>query len=249
MGLFAQKLLAQLVMPVGLVWLGLLAGLAWTVRRQSPRWMIASLAVLAGLYSFAGNAWLGHALLGGLESSYPPGSPKTLCATPFDAIFLAGGSTRDVDGHFELSEHGDRLLFALRLYRAGCTPLIVTSGRSVLDGARSTSAEQAEALLVELGVPADAVARLDAPRNSKEEVQAFSALAKAKKLDRVGVVSSAWHLRRIMKLAKTEGLALVPLAADHEGRLPRMFSPVPTGEGFALVGRACWERLGALVGR
>jgi len=67
----------------------------------------------------------------------------------------------------------------------------------------------------------------------------------------VGLLTSAWHLRRAEGLFRGAGVDVVPLAADHVGppTWDGLYSVVPVGMGAWLQQRAAWEWLGAAVGR
>jgi uncharacterized SAM-binding protein YcdF (DUF218 family) len=67
---------------------------------------------------------------------------------------------------------------------------------------------------------------------------------------RVGVCSSAWHLRRVEALCRKEGLTVVPVPADFLSS-PLPWSPlyaIPQARGFQNVQKALWEFLGAFGG-
>ncbi|MHB8902668.1 MAG: YdcF family protein, partial [Thermoguttaceae bacterium] len=68
---------------------------------------------------------------------------------------------------------------------------------------------------------------------------------------RLGLVTSAWHMKRALRLARVNGLSLQPLPADFRGTAiewaPRDFNP--TGSGFLKSELACKEILAGLVGR
>ena len=64
----------------------------------------------------------------------------------------------------------------------------------------------------------------------------------------VGLCSSASHLRRALKEAEAQGLALIPVPGDFRST-PLVFSPlylIPQGRGFRDVQTALWEFLGGL---
>ena len=107
---------------------------------------------------------------------------------------------------------------------------------------------EAASLWRAMGVPADAIVQLAGPRNTTEEMAALADAARARGWARVGLVTSAWHLRRTVRHARAAGLDFVPLPADYRGRVPvvNLASALPSGHGFYLVRVALWEHLGAL---
>jgi uncharacterized SAM-binding protein YcdF (DUF218 family) len=102
-----------------------------------------------------------------------------------------------------------------------------------------------------MGVAAEDIELIEGPRTTSEEIAALAELLAARDWQRVGVVSSAAHLRRVMALARRHQLQLVPLAADFRSTsLPlRPRDLVPQGQAFADISRVCWEILGMAAGR
>lgn len=244
--LIAKKVIALLILPSGLVWLGLLALIGWPGLKKTGRCFTILLFVI---YTVAGNAWTGAWLLGKLESPYTAAAHP---AGSFDAIcVLGGGSSATPDGEAQLGPAGDRLIVPARLFLSGKTKHLVTSGLSVTDirGSRSLADDTASVWL-DLGIPEAAITRLSAPRTTGEEIRAYKALVAAKGWTRVGVCSSAWHLRRIQQLCRSEGADLVPVPADFlSASLPwtPMYA-VPQSRGFQNVQKALWEFLGGVTG-
>lgn len=245
-----QKLLGRLAMPLGLLWLGLLAtGLFCAVRRA---W--AAAAVTAGLWllcTAAGSPWLGSHLLLRLEAGFPP--PDLALAGPYDAVFVCGGGTAlRPDGIAQLGSSGDRLLTAATLQRNQRTPLLVTSGSSIPGLGRSRDlTEETTDIWLRCGVPATAIVPVPGPINTKEEIAAYRMLAEERGWKRVAVISSAWHLRRIARLCATEGFAADLLGSDFSGRTDdsSWIELVPSIGGACSVQLACWEFLGTAIGR
>ena len=113
-----------------------------------------------------------------------------------DAIFVFAGS------RFE------RPLEAVALYEAGYAPVVVVTraelerqALSVVEGRGvkvPTNVDEVKALLVALGVPADAVIASDRVHdNTAEEAETLRAIALQRHWRRVLVVSSKYHVRRV----------------------------------------------------
>lgn len=246
---FASKWLGSVLMPAGLLWLALLFGAAWMLaRRQRGRRF--ALAVLVG-YWVAANGWSGAWLLRWLEGPFRVQHDRG----PFEAVVVLGGGTSTrPDGSPQGSPSGDRILMAARLYHRGETARLVTTGTAVeglFTHERISLAHHTATLLEELGVPAAAIVELEGPRNTKEELEAVAALVRARGWARVGLVTSAWHLRRAMRQADRVGLAITPIAADFRGGrpLPNAMELLPSAEGLYRTRLATWELLGAFAGR
>ncbi|MEI6175668.1 MAG: YdcF family protein [Verrucomicrobiota bacterium] len=245
-GLIVKKVIGLLILPSGLVWLGLMALTCWPGLGRLGRVLAA--AVLVG-YTLAGNAWLGSFLLVKLEAPYVA-MVKPL--ERFDAIcVLGGGSAARPDGGAELGPAGDRLIVPARLFLAGKAAHLVASGTNVTDigGSRSLADDTAE-LWRELGIPEASITRLSGPRTTKEEIRAYKELMVSRNWGRVGVCSSAWHLRRVEKICRSEGVEMIPVPADFLSA-PLPWNPmyaIPQARGFQNVQKALWEYLGAVTG-
>jgi uncharacterized SAM-binding protein YcdF (DUF218 family) len=244
--LMAKKVVALLVLPPGLVWLGLMAMAAWP---GLHRWGRVLAALLLIGYTVMGNAWFGGWLLGRLEAPY---ARTAATAERFDAIcVLGGGSSASPDGNPQLGPAGDRLIVPVRLFLAGRTAHLVASGLSFTEIGESRSlADETAGLWHDLGIPETSITRLSLPRTTKEEIREYKKLIASRSWQRVGVCSSAWHLRRVELICRNEGVKMVPVPADFlSSPLPWVpMYAVPQARGFQNVQKALWEYLGALTG-
>jgi uncharacterized SAM-binding protein YcdF (DUF218 family) len=245
-----RKFVGGCLMPAGLVWLGLLAFTCLLARRTGRRFAGAALALWL-LYTLAGNAWLGSFALKLLGRQYA--TVDSFGQGRFDAVLVLGGGVEvGDDGSPTLTSAGDRIVLAVRLYRAGKTPLLLTTGPYLLlpGGAATSSAAATAAIWRQLGVPEESIVLMEGPRTTTDEVLALKAAAAERGWQRVGVLTSAWHLPRAMRLCRRYGVAAVPLPADAVAtQPPRLRWLVPQQDGFQSVQTACWEILGALAGR
>ncbi|MEO5713442.1 MAG: YdcF family protein [Luteolibacter sp.] len=244
--LIAKKVIGFLLLPSGLVWLGLMAITAWPGLSRCGRW-ITTLVFFT--YTLAGNAWFGGWLLGKLESPY---AAMNHPAEPFDVIcVLGGGSSATPGGDAQLGPSGDRLIVPAKLFLSGKTQHLVASGLSVTDiGGSRSIADDTATLWIALGIPDAAISRLSKPRTTSEEIRAYKELIAAKSWKRVGICTSAWHLRRVEKLCRKEGVAMIPVPADFLSS-PLPWTPmyaVPQARGFQNVQKALWEYLGSATG-
>lgn len=126
-----------------------------------------------------------------------------------DAIFLLGGGMNcrtNVSGYAEMTASADRVWQAARLYKAGKAPLVIATGTDVR--------ETTEQLLLDLGVPAEAVVFVPEPRNTEEEAKA---LAKSG-VKRALLVTSAWHAKRALTILRkyAPGIEATPAPSDYE---------------------------------
>lgn len=245
-----EKLLGYLSMPTGLLWLFMLAAVAYTVRVRAYR-STAAWAVAFVLYSIAGNGWVGAALMRAVEGQIIAVHPDDVGT--LDALFvLGGGSKLGPRDYPQVGSAGDRIIEPVRLYHAGKVKTLVTSGRTVPGmGDPQDITLEIHRIWRELGVPDEAIIRLSAPYNTRMEIEAYSKLIAERRFKQVGLLTSAYHLPRAMRTANRVGLAVVPIAVDHRGGGPAFsyVHLVPNGAGFKQVHLACWEIIGSLVGR
>jgi uncharacterized SAM-binding protein YcdF (DUF218 family) len=246
-----QKCVALLLLPAGLVWLGLalVAVVAW---RRGQRGLAGAIAALWLLYALAGNVWVGKALLGSLEAQVPAVDPAA--GPPFEAVFVLGGGTEtDAADVPLLGAGGDRVAIAARLWHQGRAKHLVASGCTIAgtDIFRDLGRETAT-LWRGLGIPEDAIEVVPpGPINTTQEIAAYRTLLAARGWTRVGLVTSGWHLPRALALCRRAGLSMVPIMSDCRGRQPgwSLLYLIPQERGFVNVHLGCWEYLGRLIGR
>lgn len=244
---FIEKTLTGLAMPCGLIWLGLivLTFLAWR-RKQRAIWI--SLAVLLAFYTLAGNSELSKVLVARLEQSYVEIDPFE--QGPYDAVFvLGGGISVAVNDVSQLDIAGDRVGLAARLYHTGRAERLVTLGSITETG---DLAEDTSQIWREWAVPEDVIYQAHG-RNTREEMAAIRQMVNEHpEWKRLGLITSAWHMRRAMRLAKKNDLTLEPLPANFRGT-PIDWTPwtliIPCGGGFQNGQLACKEFLAGLVGK
>jgi len=150
-----------------------------------------------------------------LESEYRQQNAEE--APSADAIVILGGgmcSNTNVLIYTEMSAGADRVWHAARLYRAGKAPLVIASG---IDEKDSTLP-----LLLDFGVPADAIAVENDSRNTEENAK-FTEDLLHEKLGRkahikVLLVTSAWHMRRAEMMFEryAPSLEIIPAPCDWE---------------------------------
>ena len=246
-----QKYFGRLAMPLGLVWLALLFLALHQLMRGSRRLGLVVLGLFAALW-LACNTLVGSWLIYALERDYHGPLPLD---EPYDAVMVLGGGTTSTPAGPKLTFSGDRVATAARLYHAGKTTRVICSGYAIAalssDGQGRSLGDESRVILNELGIDAGAIDVLDDPRNTSEEIAALAALIEARGYGRVGLVTSAWHMRRAMRHAARHELALTPLVADFRGgrRGPNILDLLPNGNGAFLVRSGAWELLGMAVGR
>ena len=245
-----EKAATVLAAPVAIVWC--LLFLTFLVALAARQRLLASLTLCAWLIlSVAGNEYVARMAMKALESPYLTIDP--LEQPPMSTIVvLGGGVSSNARGAAQLDLAGDRLALTASLYHAGLAERVVCTGGFIAGmdvGGGRAQGELARELLVGLGIPADRIQTVGG-RTTSEEMRALADQLTDE--HRVGLVTSASHLNRALRLASEAGLEFVPLPCDFAARshlrpLPMHF--IPTGYALDLSARTFKEYLAAAVGR
>ena len=164
-------------------------------------------------------------------------------------IVLGVGTVKTPAGGEQLGLAGDRVVLGARLYRRGLARRLVTTGQSFTASGPSP-AEQTTAIWRDLGVPSSDILQLGG-RSTQEEMLAIAQLIEQEDWQRVGLVTSAWHMPRAMRLAGEQSLSLTPLPADfrQDYELWAAVILVPDATSLQKTSIAMKEFLAGLVGR
>ncbi len=245
-----EKLVGHLLLPLdAALAAGLLAIVLGLLKRPRAA-LAAGLASLVTLWA-ASTPAVADALAGPLERRFPPlpveESPRA------EAIVVLGGALAPrlpPRTEAELVDASDRVLHAARLYQAGKAPLVVPSGGELpWSAAPEPEAAAMTALLVEWGVPRDAI--LPEPRGAttRENAVDTEKLLLARGVRRVLLVTSSLHMPRAVAAFSVTRLTVIPSACDVSVVKGRSSSPlrwIPAPDALALTHAALWERLGFL---
>jgi uncharacterized SAM-binding protein YcdF (DUF218 family) len=207
------KLMSLLVYPLSLSLLLCAIGLvAW---RLWPRIGFCTVLVAVGWLYLCSTSLFASFLMGTLEREFVPRAMSVI--NEADAIVLLGGAMRG-DTHMgtlaDLNHHADRLVHAVALYKAGKAPVVLVTGGG-LEGAR-TEAEQMKDLLGVMGVPARDILLENASRNTRDNAAYATELLKARGMQHILLVTSAYHMRRSLALFEAHGLDVDPSPTDYQ---------------------------------
>ena len=246
--LLFQKIATEMVMPYALVWWGL----AWiwiASWRDERRWFRSTVCGVLLLHTLGGNGLVAQYLLLRLERPFQ--QQQTYETAPLDAMIVLGGGTDEArNGYAEAGTSGDRVVVAARAYYAGLTDRIICTGKRMGFGAdRLDPADEAFEILTGLGVPAEKI-ELIGGVNTVDEMRKLDDIIKPGQ--RIGIVTSAWHMGRAVRLAESRELELIPLPADFRTDAPIQFSPfsvIPNVDDAADIKIALREYLAWVVGR
>lgn len=212
-------MLPNLVYPAGLILLLVLAGLIFC---RSARSKNAVLWLLLILVVVCGNKIPGAWLIRKLETAYAPYDGKEKAG----AIVVLGGGTvtrSEPRQMVEINGAGDRILYAVRLYRSGAAEKILLGGSYISwrdgvveteSGVSSPASEMAE-LMEMFDIPADALLIQDRSVNTAEEAQEDARILKELGIRKILLVSSATHMHRAVPLFEKQGLEVIPAPTDY----------------------------------
>jgi uncharacterized SAM-binding protein YcdF (DUF218 family) len=250
-----EKTLTELVSPLGMAWvlLFLLVYISF-LRRQ---WLPTGIGLICWLLlTLGGNSFVANWLISNLEAPYIHLDPFE--SGHFDAVIVLGGGTsyRSM-GHSQFGDAGDRVGLAARLYHAGRCDRIICTGTSTYRTSEDEphARDQSAELLRGLNVPRERIETL-AGENTSQEMKSLAVYIRAaeaadKKPHRYGLLTSAAHLPRAMRLAKAYDLEFIPIPADVRGRhyRPTPNEIVPGAESLEKTKMVIKEYLGNFVGR
>mgnify|MGYP003667322438 CR=1 FL=1 len=247
----ADRCATALVMPLGILWTFTLVASLLCFRRGAPRFGIV-FAILFALISITGNGDVADASMNGLE---PPRTQLDTLSEPLRCVVvLGGGITIAYDEVPELGIAGQRIMYTAQLWHAGHTQSVICTGGSSLG--RIQPAEAGRMMLESIGVPSDKIYESPGDNTSQEmkNLEAFFASPPAgfPRDGKVGLVTSASHMKRAMRLAAERDLKFVPLPCGYETGADYEFSPkelIPSPGAMDSFGRALKERLARLVNR
>ena len=234
-----EKMLTDLFMPMGMLWMTLtvLCVVLWKRKLYMPL-LISAFAW--GLCFVGGNGLIAGWMMQSMEDEYYEVDP--LSVAPFDTVVLLGGGTSDApNGQVQINENGDRVVLAARMFHRGLAKRIVCTGARIkgLSSLKRDEADAGRILLTDLGVDEDAIMTFGG-RNTSEEMQQIA--GKLGSEQEIGIITSAWHMPRAMRLAEGAGINAQPLPANYASRKSDVSEPVPVGK---LI-RGCIPNLSAL---
>lgn len=240
------RLATALVLPLGLGLALLLAAALLLARRRIRLGLGALCAAFLWLW-LCSMGVVADRLAASLEGRFRPVPVEQ--EEPAQAIVVLGGSTSPRVAPrvtVDLSDSGDRLLQAARLFRAGKAPLIVVSGGIAHEGdAGIPEAISMSEVLVELGIPRNAILLEGESRNTHENCREVTTLLEQRGIDEVLLVTSAVHMRRALATCRTAGMRARPSPTDYR-IFERPLAPldwIPTVSALARTTRALREYL------
>jgi len=248
-----EKTLTSLVMPIGLVWVGLITLTYLLLISRQKILGFFSLGCLLAI-TLGGNQFASNYLAYSLEA---PFSQIDIAQIPtLDAVIVLGGGTSSTyNNRVQLGMAGDRVATAARLYHSGQVKKIICTGSQSFRASPEDlhPREEAKLILTEFGIPASTVILLEGENTSQEMNSLKSWIPEHinSPQPRIGLITSAWHLKRALRLAKSQGLEFEPIPSNFiSGPVnPSPHWVIPSGDNLATTGRIFKEYLAAIVSR
>lgn len=247
-----EKTLTALASPVGLAWLALF-GIGWWLFRTNRRSEATAVFLAWLILTMGGNTWVTHHLVGHLEAPWE--QIDGITGEAFDVVVVLGGGTGERGaGRAQLLSDGERVITAARMFHAKKTQRIICTGTQQWRAAENNLhfRDEATQILVGLGIPTDRIEQLEG-KNTTQEMQNLQSWIQQQPNSalRIGIVTSAYHLSRAMRLAASNGIVAEPIPANF--RTPKLTaSPswvVPSAGNLRDTAMATKEYLAGLIGR
>ncbi|AFL54593.1 uncharacterized SAM-binding protein YcdF (DUF218 family) [Sinorhizobium fredii] len=211
-----SKIFWLVAQPMSLAFLSLLVGvLMMLARLRRSGGILASLGLAVLFLSLFTTA--GPYFLQILEDRFPRPSPPP---SELSCIIVLGGAFENVviasRGGMEFNQAADRFVETVRLAKAyPSARILVSGGDGSLSGAYEGDALASQGFFEAFGIAADRVIREEASRTTFENARYTKDLLAANRLERCALVTSAYHMPRSVGLFRSNGLEVVPWAADY----------------------------------
>ncbi len=210
--LFFSKLLPLFVYPLGLACILLLVSLFFGFKRS--RWTPLPIALALIILLLASNPNLSDRAFKSLEWQYLPPSEMPEA----DAIVVLGGATRGISPPgimVDMNEHGDRLLYAAKLYKEGLAPLIILSGGRIdwYGNQESEAIDMAEILQI-MGIPESALIKEPNSLNTYQNAAYTKKILEQRSINKVILITSAFHMPRSVAIFRRQQIDIIPAPTD-----------------------------------
>ena len=212
--LFLSKLIPLFLYPLGLACLLSIAALILMLLKRYfvVQQILVATSVLVLL--LASNGWVSKFLALSLEWQNIP--QKEIPNA--EAIVLLGGATKSASfprPMVDISEEGDRIIYAAKLYQDGKAPLIIAAGgRIAWRGSGQPESKDMEQLLELMGVPPWAISQDSKSLNTYQNAVNVRKILEEKKIEKVLLVTSAMHMPRSLMIFKKQGIEAIPAPTD-----------------------------------
>ncbi|WP_016953089.1 YdcF family protein [Anabaena sp. PCC 7108] len=212
MFLYLSKLLPLFFYPLGLASLSLIVALVTLWKRPRVAAMAISLSLI--LLLVCSNAWVAKNLVRSLEWQNIPAAEVPAS----EAIVVLGGATKSgiwPRPTVDLSESGDRVIYAAQLYLQKKAPMIILSGGRI-DWRGSGSPESADmaTILTSIGIPSQVIIQEPDSLNTYQNAVNVKKILEYRGIKQVLLITSAMHMPRSLKIFQRQGIDVIPAPTD-----------------------------------
>ncbi len=170
-----------------------------------------------GLLWLASSFPVCQSLVSSLEKEFPPVQIEKL--EQADAIVVLGGMINTVSQfpeRVELTGSADRLTDSILLFKAGKGKYVLfTGGSGIVFEQESKEASFAKQFLVSFGIPEEKILLESESRNTFENGLYSKKILEEKKLNRIILVTSAFHMKRSVTIFRKLGMEVIPFPTDY----------------------------------
>lgn len=225
MFLYLSKLLPLFFYPLGVVSISLIVALVTLWKR--PRIAAIAISLALTLLLVSSNGWVAKSLVRSLEWQNFPPSPVPNA----EAIVVLGGATKSAyppRPTVDLSEAGDRVIYAAQLYRQQKAPIIILSGGRIdwRGGGNPESADMAD-ILTSIGIPSEVIIQEPESLNTYQNAVNVQKILASRGIEKVLLVTSAMHMPRSLKIFQRLGMDVIAAPTDFlvsQGELQELSS-------------------------
>jgi len=238
-------LVKQLLQPVAIIWIILIAMCTWQLIKKDYRWALINGGMVLFLFLF-GSTPLSGWLIGTLEKPYL--NAKLDANATADAVVVLGGyasgGNEELTG-IDASSQFDRILTGIELIREG------RAGRLYVGGGmyRSNNGRKPEHSVIDpwikrwdlMGVP---VGSLGDSGNTYGESLAVKKLMDENGWSKIFLVTSASHMPRAQAVFESSGIGLISVACDFRSVPSSLWGFVPADDRLEKLRIFLTEKVG-----
>lgn len=251
MYVYASKILPYLFMPLSIC--GALIFLALLLILRDRLRIGVYCLILAFVVAWVSSMPLiAAAIYGRLEHEFPPAKQMNILESSC-AVLLGGAVFAPIPPRvdIEFTESTDRVYVAAQLFISGkMEAIIVTAGNQPWSEPGPSEAALIGELLVEWGVPADALHLEGNSRNTRENALNTLPILKQLNCERPLLVTSAAHMPRALASFRVLGVDAIPVSTDvrvvNRSKLAVM-DFLPSAQALAMTSDAIREWMGQKV--
>lgn len=240
------SIVKQFFMPLGFV--ALLLFFTLFLINNHPKaaiWFVLISLVIVGVF---GNPIFSTFFTRSMEWRHMP----VAAGTKADAILVLAQGTLPAETprqRVEVQDQADRLLYAAMLYQQQAAPIIIISGNN-------NQTISARTLLLELGVPAEAIQVQDKADNMRYDAKLSAPIISLQNIKHILLVTSALQMDRAYFLFRQIGIEVTPAPTDYRVSLQDwetltawnwrslVTKLMPTSEAFNQSAAVIWEYMG-----